>query len=173
MQRGLGLTHEAFLLFALWSVPQLCITTGQKGLTGWISHGQWDSFDVIFDELDGCSHLFSPVCKLSVSPCGFRSKFLNSAFLYSQATSNQHCPPRQDGKTHFCPNDFNKHLNGVLRSFTSVAVSISVLCLQTSSPCLTFFLYFYLQHHWLINNTKKNLLEAEKKETKPVPPKCS
>lgn len=25
--------------------------TEQKGLTGQISHGPWDSFDVIFDEL--------------------------------------------------------------------------------------------------------------------------
>lgn len=113
----------------LWSVPQLCTTLNQKVslarlVTDHETHLMWF--------LMNCSRLFGPVCGPSVPPWGFRSKFqryailvLNFAFLYSRATSNQSCPPRRDGKSHFCPNYLIKNSNG---SYTSVTGSSCLVC---------------------------------------------
>lgn len=53
MQKGFGLTHAQCLHCQLCSLIGATImhNTEQKDLTGQISHGPWDSFDVIFDEL--------------------------------------------------------------------------------------------------------------------------
>lgn len=94
---------------------------------------------------------------------------LNSACLYSWAPSSQNWPPRRDGKSHFCPNYLIKHLNGILKSYTSVAVSISVPPLQTSSSCQTICLSISI-----ISTSKKNRYSDRcRKKTKPVPLKCS